>query len=341
MKKRARKRLNDKVILFPDLEKRLLEKGLESLQQKKFREAVEYLEEANALAPENHDILFGLVLAYFELGLLTKAKELANQMLQMGIGDYIHIVELYITILVQLHQYDEIVTTIEVLLEDREIPKEKFEHFTRMLHFSRKMEQSKPPIDIESTQDEMIREELNLFFYKDQEEQMKLASQLSERNIRPFIEEIKSYLSSKNGDVFLKTLLLKILIEQQYDKEVIVEKLDRALTVNPASMQHEIIQPQQSKLMQILVEQLEHEDPVLLENLKNLIGRHFFFIFPFQLQPFKDVVWAAAYHSLAAEYQGISCQLEELTCRYKVKEEDMMRAGLVLMKIEEISSPNL
>ena len=340
MKKRPRKRLNNKVILFPDLEQRLLEKGLESLQQKKFREAVEYLEEANALAPDNHEILFGLVLAYFEIGSLTKAKELANQMLHMGIGDYIHIVEIYITILVQLHQYDEIVSTIEVLLEDREIPKEKFEHFTRMLHFSRKMAQAKPPVETESTQDEMISKEINFFSYKDQEAQMQLATKLSEKNIRPFIEEIKSYLCSENGDLFLKTMLLNILIEQQYDKEVVVEKLDRTMTVTPASMQHENIQSQQNKLLQLLENQLEHEDPILLENLKNLIGRQFFFIFPFNLEPYRDVVWASAYHSLAAEYQGIPSQLEELALRYDVTEEDMMRAGLILKKIEEISSPN-
>lgn len=338
MKKRARKRLNNKVILFPDLENRLLEKGLESLQLKKFRDAVEYLEEANALSPDHHEILFGLVLAYFELGWLTKAKELANQMLLKGIGDYIHIVELYITILVQLHQYDEIITTIEVLLEEREIPKEKFEHFNRMLHFSRKMLQAKPQTDRKI--EETISKDLNLFSYEDQDAQMLLASQLAERNIRPYIDEIKSYLSSKKGDLFLKTILLNILIEQQYDKEVKVEKLDRVLTVNPASIKDENIQPQLDRLLQLLGEQLEHDDPVLLENLKNLIKRHFFYIFPFQLEPFKDIVWAAAYHSLGAEYQGIPSQLEELASCYDVTEEDMMRAGLVLMKIEEISSPN-
>lgn len=340
MKKRDRNKLNNKVILFPDLEKRLLEKGLDSLQQKRFREAVEYLEEANALTPDNHEILFGLVLAYFESGSLIKAKELANQMLQKGIGDYIHIVELYITILVQLHQYEEIVTTIEALLEDGEIPREKFEHFTRMLHFSRNMMQTKPKTTPDRMKDEMVNKELNLFSYKKQEAQMLLARQLSESNVRLFIDEIKSYLSSKDGDLFLKTMLLKILIEQQYDSDIVVEKLERTQTVVPATMQLENIQQQQSKILQLLEDQLEHDNPVLLENLKNLIVRHFFLIFPFNLEPFKDIVWAAAYHSLVAEYQGISCQLDELADRYQVTEEDMMRAGLLLMKIEEISSSN-
>jgi len=340
MKKRARKKLNNKVILFPDLEKRLLAKGLESLKQKKYLEAVEYLEGAIQLDSQDHDILIGLVLAYFESGMLPKAKELANQMLQMGIGDYIQIVELYISILVELHQYNEIVATIEILLEEREIPKEKFEHFTRMLQFSRKMAETVPIIEEESDSNEFSNEELNLVSYKDQEAQIQLVAKLTEKNILPYLEEIKSYLRLKDGDSFFKTMLLNILTEQEYDKEIIIEKLNRELSVTPAELKTTDVQPQKKMLFQILEEKLEHEDPILLDNLKSLIERHFFIIFPFQLEPYKTPVWAAAYHSLAAEFQGIPHRLEEFSQQYNVRDEDMMRAGLVLLKIEEISSPN-
>ncbi|MFO1443129.1 tetratricopeptide repeat protein [Bacillus sp. Bva_UNVM-123] len=339
MKKRARKKLNDKVILFPDLEKRLLEKGLESLQQKNFRDAIDYLEEALALDPDNHDILFGLVLANLELGLLLKAKEFANRMLQMGIGDYIHIIELYIMILVQLHQYDEIVATIEILLEEREIPKEKFEHFTSMLHFSRKMADAKPLQEKESDiTDELIGRKLDLFSYKNQEAQIQLGAQLAERNITPYIQQIKFYLQAKEGDLFFKTILLNVLINQEYDQEIMIEKLDKQLAVNPANLQNNKIQPQQNRLLHILNEQLEHVNPVLLNNLNSLIRRHFFILYPFELEQYKDEVWAAAYHLLAAAYQGISNEAEELAERYDVKKEDIVEAELVLKKIEEISS---
>ncbi len=340
MKERARRNLNNKVILFPDLEKRLLAKGLESLQQKKHREAVDYLEEALQLDSENHDILIGLVLAYFESGMLLKAKELANEMLQKGIGDYLQVVEIYITILVQLHQYHEIVTTIEVLLEEREISKEKFEHFTRMLQFSRTMEASAPIIEEEKNATTIITKELNLISYKDQEVQIQLVAKLSEINIRPFLDEIRQYLQLEEGDAFFKTMLLNILTEQEYDKEILLEKLNREISVIPAGLKISDPQPQKAKLFQLLEEKLEHEDPILLEQLKGLIERQFFIIYPFQLEPYKDTVWAAAYHSLAAEYQGIPHHLEELAILYNVKDEDLMRAGLVLMKIEEISSPN-
>lgn len=119
MGKRERKNQNNKIILFPGLEKRLLEKGLESFQQKRYQESILFFEEAMEMEPENTDVHIGLVLAYYEAGELEKAKELANKMLQTGIGDYIQVMDLYLMILVQLHQYSEIAAMIEVLLEER------------------------------------------------------------------------------------------------------------------------------------------------------------------------------------------------------------------------------
>ncbi|MBU8879595.1 tetratricopeptide repeat protein [Bacillus sp. FJAT-29790] len=341
MKKRERKKLNDKVILFPDLEKRLLEKGLESLQRKKFTEAIDLFEEAMALEPENSEVHIGLILAYFEFGSLQLAKERANNMLQMGIGNYIQIIDIYLMILVQLHQYDEIVTTIEALIEENEIPGEKIEHFTRMLQFSRRMAESIPQKELDPDLSyETENKELNLFTLEDHKEQMLLIAQLADRNIRPYVEEIQTYLQSAEGNLFVKTLLLNILLDQDYDKEVMIRKLDREISVIPANLLPVHEQPQLKILLELLGGQLEHEDPVLLENIKSLIERHFFIIYPFTFETFEESSLAAAYHSLANDYHGISYDIEEIARSYNANENDIIEAGLFLKKIEEISYPN-
>lgn len=107
MKKRERVKSKDNVIFFPGLEKKLTDLGLECLQLKKFDDAIDLLEEARVLDPENEDILIGLVMAYFEASAFKKAKELANIMLLKGIGDYFQMVDLYLTILIQLHEYPD------------------------------------------------------------------------------------------------------------------------------------------------------------------------------------------------------------------------------------------
>lgn len=343
MKKRDRKKLNDKIILFPDLEKRLLEKGLESLQNKRFREAIEYLEEAMQLEQDNDDIHIGLVLAYFESGQLTKAKELANSMLQKGIGDYIQIIDLYLMILVQLHQYDEIAKTIEILIEEKEIPSDKIEHFTRLLQFSERMAESVPVIEHEheeALEDEPLNVEKDFLAIRDQHEQIQIVTELMNRNIRPFISGILTYLKSSKGDPFFKTMLLNVLTQHEYDKEVIVQKLGERILVIPSNLEDVSENTQSKKLLEIIRRQIEHEDPILFKHIKSLVERHLFILYPFKLKPFTEEVWVAAYHNLAASYQGVHQSKRELSKRYNVLEKEISEAEAFLKKIEEISSPN-
>ncbi|MBY0123992.1 tetratricopeptide repeat protein [Bacillus sp. S/N-304-OC-R1] len=341
MKKKDRKKLNEKIILFPDLEKRLMEKGLESLQNKRFREAIDYLEEAMKLEQENEEIHIGLVLAYFESGQLLKAKEFANCMLQKGLGDYIQIIDLYLMILVQLHQYDEIVKTIEVLIEEKEIPFDKMEHFTRMLQFSKRMAESAPEDEKENIhEEESLNMEIDLFSIHDQHEQIQMATGLMKRNIRPFMNEILTYLECSEGEPFFKTMLLNVLTQHEYDKKTIVQKLGEKMSVIPSKLEDVHNNEQIIKLLEIVRNELEHEDPIFYNHIKSLIERHLFILYPFKLKPFSEEVWSAAYHSLAASYHGVQQSKRELSKRYNVQEKEISEAEAFLMKIEEISSSN-
>ncbi|MBP2240625.1 tetratricopeptide (TPR) repeat protein [Cytobacillus eiseniae] len=337
MKNQGQKKLNDNVVLFPHLEKRLLEKGLEKIQQKRFREAAELLEEAVQLDPENSDAYIGLVLAYYEWGSLQKAKEHASVMLQKGIGEYIEIIDLYLMILVQLHQYDEIVTTIEVLLEEKEVPKEKFENFTRMLEFSRRMANEKVTNEMEETAQEDTILEMDLFTYTSQQEQINVAAQLAERNIRPYIDQMKNYLQSDNGQLFFKTMLLNVLSEHEYDKKIMIKKLGKEKAVVPIELPAVYEQPEIASILQLLSTRMEHENPILFDQIKELINRHFFILYPFQFESFNINVWAAAYHFLAAEYMGIDSEEKQLSELYQVEEADTIEAHQFLIQLEEIS----
>ncbi|MBY6051005.1 tetratricopeptide repeat protein [Cytobacillus firmus] len=342
MGKREQKKQKNKIILFPGLEKRLLEKGLESFQQKRYKESIRFFEEALDMEPENTDVHIGLVLAYYEAGALEKAKELANKMLQTGIGDYIQVMDLYLMILVQLHQYSEIAATIEVLLEEREIPKDKFEHFNRMLEFSRKMAASPSETEIEAPNlEEFNGRKLDLFSCQDQHEQMQIAAQLAVHNIRPYLEDIKAYLEAKDGNPFFKTMLLNVLSEHGYEKYVTIRKFDKSLRVNPAELAPVHQQPMLLKIVNKLENQLEQEDPVLFENTKSIAERHFFLLYPHEAPPENAASWAAAYHMLSNEYHGLNSSISKLGNIYDAPEEEIEEALAFIRKIEEISYPNI
>jgi tetratricopeptide (TPR) repeat protein len=338
MKKRDSKK--DNVILFPGLEKRLLEKGLDYLKQKKYRDAIQYLEEALEHDPENSDIYVGLVLSNYEAGYVKQAKQIAAEMLKSGLGDYIQVIDLYLMILVQLNEYNEIVTTIEALLEEREIPTDKHEHFMRLLDFGRRMLDG----EMNANNGEVFEREseeqmLGLFDYKDPKDQIMVAARLAKENIRPYIKEITEYVASKEGHPFQKTMLLNILKEQEYAEEIDVQKFGWEKSFIPAKLPDLKDFIGTNDVIQLLSSQIESEDPVLFENVQSLIERHFFLIFPFELPNGSAEAWAAAYHFTANQYYGFEDPLESFAELYSSTNEEAGQVLVFIRTLEEISYP--
>jgi tetratricopeptide (TPR) repeat protein len=347
MKKRQPVKKIDNVIFFPGLEKRLTDKGLENLEKKKFKEAINLLEEAREYDPDNDEILIGLVLAYFEASSFKKAKELAKDMLHKGIGDYLQMVDLYLTVLIQLHEYREIVATIEALLDEKEIPPEKHDHFLTILQFSRRMaENRQPDTYAESATIDILREEtniqeLNLFSVDNLNEQMLIVSSLAEKNIRPHLPEIADYLAAEEGHPFLKTILLTLLKEQEIDKEITVVKFAMKKKVIPTQLPEVREEPRLKEVKAFLEAQLESENPGLFESTTRMAERNFFISYPFELEPKSTSAWAAAFHHLAHYYLGMDSKVNQLAGEYEAPVEKIEEAIAMIEVIEKISYPNI
>ena len=336
------KRKNNKIVYFPDLEQRLVEKGLESLRQKNYDEAIELLEHATQLDSKNSECHLGLLLAYFDAGLIDKAIHLVDQMLNEGIGNDIEIMNIYIMYLVQLHKYEEVVEAIEGLLAENKIPADKLDHFHRLLDFSlRMLDNPIHMIQEEPVEDKWEQQKIDLFQYQNPEEQMRIAGQLNNKNIRPFVKEITKYLQSKVGSAFFKTLLLNVLKEQEYDKQVEVQKFDEKVMVIPEQLPHITESRQLQEIIEVIGEKLENEDPILYCHIKALVERQFFMRYPFGMGSFNSTALAAAYHVLGNEYFGnynTECKLQE---EYHVLQADLNEAKTFIRMIDEISYPNL
>ena len=330
----------ENIIYFPNLDKRLLEKGLDAIQQKKYKDALPLLNDALERNPDNSDIKIGLILSYYELGMLDDAKLIAKGMLAEGSGDYLQVLDLYIMILVQLHEYEEIVTTIEVLLEDHQIPANKMEHFSKMLEFSRKMAKSNIPEEDMIEKVEIDESPINLLSISDTDEQMLLIANLSNRNIRSYIEEVSVFLASEKYNPFLKTMLLNILKDQEYDKEITIEKFNRAMQVIPSNLENVQQQSQISAIINILKDKVESNDPILFENIKMLLDRQAFILYPYKLEDFSEETWALAYHSVVNEYFGQN-EIDDLLPIYGVELENLHQAKQFIYQLEEISYPNI
>jgi hypothetical protein len=281
------------------------------------------------------------VLAYFEAGAYIKAKELANEMLLKGIGDYFHMVDLYLTILIQLHEYQEIVSTIEALFDEKEIPPDKHDHFLTILQFSKRMADNSQQEPMEEAKEEIQPKKLNLSLLKNLNEQMIAISSLADKNIRPYMDEIKEFLNSDSGHPFLKTMLLSLLKEQEYDKNIAIRKFSEDLSVVPTELPDIQTQPRMKEIENILEAKLENSDPVLFENMKGMVERIFFISYPFEFKPDAVRAWAAAFHLLVLNYLGGDSDVDDISNEYEISTEKIEQALAKITELEEISYPNI
>ena len=203
-----------KVIPFPGLGKRLLDRGMDALMEKRYKEASELLNQAVEIDEDNYNAQFGLIVALVELGDYGPAKEHCRSIMNKGIGDYFQVMEMYVMILLQLNEYDEMESTVQALLEDGHVPPDKEEHFEKMLEFCRKMQTERA--EEEHVLDEYEEETGPLrLLDRSYEEQVRVVAGIRDDNVRKYLLEIKDYLQSPDGYPFLKTMLLLILKEQE------------------------------------------------------------------------------------------------------------------------------
>ncbi|PLT32365.1 tetratricopeptide repeat protein [Bacillus sp. V5-8f] len=330
----------DNIVLFPNLAERLINKGLDHLEKKEFRQAASLFSQARDLEPENPDLNVGLVVSLVELGYYSEAKDLCKELLNKGIGDYFQVVTIYLMVLLQLNGHEEMVSTIRALLEDDHIPPDKIEHFEKMLEFSERVLEEKN--SQESIKEEKIYQEIEkegLFEQKTESGIMRTISRLTEVNIRPYVPEIKQFLREEQGNPFYKTLLINILREQEYDKEVELRKFNETATFIPANLFDVVQSPFYIEVSKLVEANLGQENPTLLEMVKSLIERHNFIFYPNDPSKGHFLEWAASYQLLAAEYQGMDPIAEEIAESYRVEAKAITNIVSYMKKIEEISYP--
>lgn len=322
----------DNVILFPGLKTRLFQFGMECLKERQFEEAAKLFEQAREIDREDEEIEMALAVAYYESADYQKAKDMTEDMLHKGIGDYFEINDLYLMILMQLNMHDRVVHTLETLFEEQHVPLEKREHYQTLLKFSKramsnKQESNKPPKDSEPS----------ILGKGDFREQLVRISALVDKNIQPYKDSLIELLNDSQAHPFLKTVALNVLMEHRIQTPVQVKKFDYDGEFVPAELSDVMDMPIYQAVVSKLNEELEHENPVLLEQLKEMIRRHQFLLFPFDFDPDNGSLWAAAYRGFGHEMYGESWSYEKTAGKFNVDPEELENAISLIFDLEQHS----
>ncbi|MFF2458693.1 tetratricopeptide repeat protein [Peribacillus simplex] len=329
-----------KIIAFPNLGERLIVKGLDELGNRNFKAAAQLFSQAREYEPENDEVCMGLVVSLVELEYYQESKELCIEMLNKGIGDYFQLINIYLMVLLQLGEHQEMVTTIELLFEESQIPFDKEEHFEKMLQFSKRALEDKK--EEKERQNQQLSEELQedeLFEGKTDNDMLMVISKLTNINIRPFIPQIEEFLQKDEEHPFFKTMLLNILIDQEYNEEVTLKKFNQSKSVIPSELKSLKETDFYKKVTGLTEEEISQDNPSLFEMVHSLIERHSFLLFPFEPGPESLPAWAAAYHALAEEYMTGEVFMRELADLYQADEESVADILSNIKEIEEISYP--
>ena len=284
-KKRNKITTFENVVLFPGTVERLIAKAHEYVETYQYELANKNFEEALKYSDESDELTLS-VYAYslYEAKSFEKAKEICEELLSIGPSMYLEVMELYLTICIQLKQYKQVESIITSLLEEEAIPAEQIEKFQRLKELNANIAENiyqQEDIVNNKLQLDVDTFSIDYFLSLKPNEQLMQVHSLTTVNIRPIVEQLKAIVENETTHTFIKSLILILLVEQNVDINLTISKFGREMEVNPSQMELPTKLPQFNKVSDLVNEQLDQE-PSILEMVQYLISKHSIVTYPFE-----------------------------------------------------------
>jgi len=290
-KKYRRLRKKENIIVFPGTFERLVEQGTNFVQQEKFDEAVVAFDQAIVYEPDHPDFLGPYAVALYETKNFERAKEIAAMLLHSGTSNYVEAMELYLTICIQLQEYDEVEMTIETLLDEKIIPIDLLTKFKYLRDLNNRLAErydidDLPPVGSLFTFEEFIEMDVLM--------QQKSLASLEGTDLRQMTMVLEDIAESVHLSPLVITFALTLLHQANYNKELTVRKFGREVVVAPAQMTLPG-QDEQTQNVLLVLDQLMLQDPSRYEMVKGLIEKFAITAFPFSWGNYSSEEVADAY----------------------------------------------
>jgi tetratricopeptide (TPR) repeat protein len=290
-KKYGRLRKSENVIVFPGTFERLVAKGIDCVKHNQFEKAVEAFDQAIIYEPDYPEFLGPYAVALYETKDFERAREVAARLLHSGTTSYIDAMELYLTISIQLQEYEEVEMTIDTLLEEGIIPHELLTKFTYLRELNSRLstrytaDETNPAEAIFTFEDFL---EMDIYT-----QQHTLAS-LEGTDLRAMIPVLEDIVESVHLSPLIVTFAITLLQQAGYSKEVTIKKFGEELVIIPAGMPLPGQDPFTTTVLST-VEDILVKDPSRFEMAKSLIEKFAITAFPFNWGQYDEEEVAFAY----------------------------------------------
>ncbi|WP_235849085.1 tetratricopeptide repeat protein [Bacillus alkalicola] len=330
----------DNIVLFPGLVDRLVEKGMSALKEKKYYEALNYFQQSIELEHTQSQARYGLVITNIELNRLEEAKKHCESMLHEGVGQYYEVLQVYVSLLVQLGNYSEVETILESVISEEKLPPKMAESFYQLLEFSRQMTDSSSEIET------LMEEEPEFNSLTNKEEWIRLLEQGKPEQQWGAIQKLKQvkteevkktyeeFLKGKNNNPVLKSYLLQILMELDVKGTFEVYKFGETFKVHIENLEDVFHEKFGSRVIQVLEGELGQESPSLFEMVQQVWWHYLFALYPKSPEPLDASVWAAALHITGVSLMNGEEEAGKIAKRYSADEAEVMKAVKHMKGIE-------
>ncbi len=297
----------------------------------------EYLQALNQLHDMNDEKTRYLRLVCFiGLGEFEKAKYEGAHAKALAKETYYDVISMYIMALKELGEYEE---AIDLLIEELSMPYIPYQYETlfNTAYDEILLEKQEARYEVENKNQIFSIEEINqLLNKKDCNEDLLYMAldQLQQLNVRMIIPTIKTYLMDPNKHFFAKTLLMEIMIDQQVDEEMEVEKFGQIYSFNPSYMPMVLDQLAYTGILKYLENTLESDNPSLFEQCQEYLEYLLYSFYPQEIDEMDYNVWAASIHYYVATLLSIDVDLSELEILYYCDLEAIEEQILALKQVE-------
>jgi hypothetical protein len=221
--------------VFPGALERLIEKGLDAVEDSDFAEAVEAFGQAYHFDSDNTRLLAPYAVSLYETKNFPLAKEVATKLLHSGTTDYLDAMELYLAISIQLQHYEEVEMTIETLLDEGIVPPDTVRKFNYLRDLNKRLSyryvrEEREPQKHVFTLEEFLQETTET------QQQMLAVFENSEldRTTKQLLSQI---VETESLHPIVKTYALVLLRNSGSEKAVTIRKFGRSKTVIPADLE--------------------------------------------------------------------------------------------------------
>ncbi|RKL65962.1 hypothetical protein CR203_17985 [Salipaludibacillus neizhouensis] len=336
---------DDNVILFPGLVARLVEKGMSSLKEKKLYDALTYFKQSTDLEPQHPQARYGLVITNIELNRLNEAKKYCESMLKEGIGEYFDVLQVYVSLLIQLGDYEEVVGLLETVMTEEKLPAKMAESFYHLLDFARNMTEGfeeiadevdfgeKDSLEMVPSTDELIK----VLEKGHPDQQWGAIQQLSHYDSSEVQNAYRAFLKDKDHSPVLKSYLLQILREMKHQGVYEVHKFNEQYQVNIEDLEDVFHEKFGNEVIHRLEHELGQENPSLFEMVGQVWWHYLFAIYPQAPIPLDIEVWACALHHMGNSLmEEETSYIEDVLPFYGSEKEATVTAVKQMKEIESL-----